>query len=116
MQELAPTDPLCWILDNEWIKHYKECTLEELQKARSYKTDILTSDNEVLTDYQISKYWKADTSDMFLYFSLPKYPKHIQDKFKISLLNMSREQRKNLSYWAIKTTLDKWISDEEYYK
>jgi len=56
MSEIITTQPLCWILDNERSRHYKECSLEELQKARSYKTDILTAEDEVLTDYQIAKY------------------------------------------------------------
>lgn len=43
MSEIITTQPLCWILDNDGNRHYKECTLEELQKARGYKTDILTS-------------------------------------------------------------------------
>lgn len=54
--EIVDTKPLCWILDNQGIKHYKECTLKELQEARSYKTDILTLEEEVLTDYQVAKY------------------------------------------------------------
>lgn len=115
MSEIITTNPLCWILDNEGNRHYKECTLEELQKARSYKTDILTSWDEVLTDYQIAKYWKADVVDRFLYFVLPKYPKKIRDRFNISVVNMWKEQRKNLSYEAIKNALDGWIKEETYY-
>jgi len=115
MSEIITTQPLCWILDNERSRHYKECSLEELQKARSYKTDILTAEDEVLTDYQIAKYWKADIVDRFLYFALPKYPKKIKDRFKISVSSMTKEQRKSLSYDAIKNAIDSWIKEETYY-
>ena len=114
--EIAWIQPLCWILDNEWIIHYKECMLDDLQNARKYKVDILTTNNEVLTDYQVAKYWEADTIHRFLYFSLPGQPKYIRNKFKIAIANMSREQKKALSYDAIKITIDRWKHDEEYYK
>lgn len=113
--EITLNKPLCWILDNEWQRHYKECTLDDLQKARSLKTDVRTSNDIVLTDYQISKYWKADTCDMFMYFSLPSYPKKIRDRFKTALSNMSRDQRSNLKYEVIKSRLDSWVEEEKYY-
>lgn len=115
MSEIITTQPLCWILDNDGNRHYKECTLEELQKARGYKTDILTAEDEVLTDYQIAKYWKADIVDRFLYFALPKYPKKIKDRFKVSVSNMTKERRKELSYKNIRNTIDSWIKEESYY-
>ena len=79
------------------------------------KVDILTAHNEVLTDYQIAKYGTADIADRFLFFALPKYPQKIQSRLKISLQNMPREQRKNLSYEAIKIAIDRWIHEDTYY-
>lgn len=131
MSEIITTQPLCWILDNEGNRHYKECSLEELQIARDKKKDIRVWDSlyidsewktckrsgeEMLTDYQISKYWKADIVDRFLYFALPKYPKKIKDRFKISVSNMTKERRKDLSYDAIMITLESWIKEESYYQ
>lgn len=130
MSEIITTQPLCWVIDAEWNKYYKECTLESLQNARDKKLDIRVGDNiffdkewkeyknpweEILTHFQISKYGKADTVDIFIYFALPKYPKKIKDRFKISVSNMTKERRKELSYEAIKTTIDSWIKEETYY-
>jgi len=115
MSEIITTQPLCWILDNEGNRHYKECSLEELQQARIYKTDILTAWEEVLTDYQIAKYGKADIVDIFIYFALPKYPKKIKDRFKISVSNMTKDRRRELSYEAIKNTVEWWIKEDNYY-
>lgn len=115
MSEIITTQPLCWILDNEWIKHYKECSLEDLQQARMQKVDILTASSEVLTDYPIAKYWKADVVDRFLFFALPKYPAYIQKKFKMSVANMGREQRNSLTYDAISQAIKRWIHEEQYY-
>lgn len=115
MSEIITTDTLCWIEDRFENRYYKECSLADLKKARDKKVDISVW-NEVLTDYFIARYWEADTIDRFLYFALPKYPKFIQDRFKVSLMNMWREQKKKLSYEQIKSTIDNWVKDSEYYK
>ena len=130
MQEIIQNIELCYIIDKEWEKFYKECTLESLEKARKDNRDIRIWDSIfyskewemikktweiVLTSFNISKYWKADTADIFVYLSLPKYPKKIQDKFKLSLSNMRKEQRNHLSYGVIKYTLDRWIEEDKYY-
>jgi hypothetical protein len=86
-----------------------------MKKARDKKIDISVG-KEILTDYQIARYGEADTIDRFLYFSLPSQPKYIRDKFKIAIANMTREQKKKLTYDAIKIRIDMWKSDEEYYK
>lgn len=53
--ELITTQPLCYIIDNGGTRHYKECTLEDLQEARKQKLDISCHD-EILTHFDISKY------------------------------------------------------------
>lgn len=113
-QEIISQEPLCWIEDKFENRYHKECTLKYIADARVAKMDISVW-NEVLTDYFIARYGEADTIDRFLYFSLPKYPKFIQDRFKTSLMNMGREQKRKLSYEQIKITVDSWIRDEEYY-
>ena len=113
--ELTTTQPLIWIEDKLWERFYKECTIAEMKKARDKKVDISVW-KEILTDYQIARYWEADVIDRFLYFSLPSQPKYIQDKFKISIANMSREQKRKLTYEAIKLRIDMWKHEEEYYK
>lgn len=130
MSEIVNTRPLCWVIDFEWNKFFKECTLESLQQARAKKIDIRVWDSiffdsewkeyknpwsEILTHSQVTKYWSADIADRFVYFALPKYPKKIQSRLKISLQNMPREQRKNLSYEAIKIAIDRWIHEDSYY-
>ena len=69
----------------------------------------------MLTDYQIAKYGKADIADRFIYFTLPKYPKHIRDKLNVSIANMGREKRKELSYESIRNAVERWMNEEKYY-
>jgi len=114
--ELITQQPLCWIQDNEWTRHYKECTLEDLQQARKHKVDILTSSDEVLTDYQVAKYWKADIIDRYIYFVIPKIEPYIQTRFKTMILNFTKQQRENITYEWIKIWVEKQRKDEEYYK
>jgi hypothetical protein len=85
-----------------------------MKRARDKKTDISVG-KEILTDYQIARYGEADTIDRFMYFSLPSQPKYIRDKFKIAIANMGREQKKALTYEAIKLRIDMWKHDEVYY-
>lgn len=113
--EITTTNPLIWIEDKLWERFYKECTLDDMKKARDRKIDISVW-NEVLTDYQITRYWEADTIDRFIYFSLPSQPQYIRNKFKTSIANMSREQKRSLTYDGIKIRIDMWKHEEEYYK
>lgn len=112
--EIIENKELCYIIDNDWRKYYKECSLNELQRARKEKMDIMCW-NEVLTHYDVKKYWKADISDIFIYFVLPKYPKFIQDKFKTTVNNMSIEKRNKLTYEQIKNAVNRWVEEEKYY-
>jgi hypothetical protein len=89
--------------------------LEELQKARDKKQDIKTMNDEVLTNYQIGKYGKADIIDLFLCFSLPCYPRKIRDRFKASVSNISKEKRNSLNYEQVKRTIDSWQEEDKYY-
>lgn len=129
MQEISQKIELCWIIDTEWEKFYKECTIESLQDARNKRRDIRVWDSIlykngemikktwdiILTSFQIAKYWKADTADVFIYLSLPKYPDYIQKKLKTAVANMWREQRNSITYEAISQTIKRWIHEENYY-
>lgn len=113
--ELITQQPLCWIQDNEGNRHYKECTLEDLQSARRQKVDIMTSKDEVLTDYQVAKYWKSDIIDRYIHFVIPKIEPYIQTRFKTMIANMTKQQRESITYEWIKLWVEKQRKDEEYY-
>lgn len=113
--EITNTDPLCWILDNEWHKYYKKCELSDLQKARNNKLDILCEWDIILTHFQISKYWKADTIDRFIFFSLPSYPAEIKRRFKNAIENLPDYRKKTLTYDQISQTVKRWREEDEYY-
>jgi len=130
MSEITNTEPLLWVEDRMENRYFKECTLEAMQFARNQKLDVSVWDSrtidhewkeifvpwiEVLTDKFIARYWKADTVDRFIYFSLPKYPDWVREKFKVSIWNLSREKKKSLTYNAIKITVGQWIHDKKYY-
>jgi ABC-type phosphate/phosphonate transport system substrate-binding protein len=86
-----------------------------LQSARRQKVDILTSKDEVLTDYQVAKYWKADIIDRYIHFVIPKLEPYIQTRFKTMILNLTKQQRENITYEWIKQWVEKQKKDEEYY-
>lgn len=112
--ELITTQPLCYIIDNGGNRHYKECTLEDLQEARKQKLDISCND-EILTHFDISKYWKADIIDRYIHFVIPKLEPYIQTRFKTMILNFTKHQRENITYEWIKQWVEKQRKDEEYY-
>ena len=113
--EITNTDPLCWILDNEWDKYYKKCELQDLQKARNNKLDISCEWDIILTHFQISKYGKADTIDRFIFFSLPSYPSEIKRRFKNAIENLPEYRKKTLTYDQISETVKRWRYEEQYY-
>jgi len=104
------TKPLCFIIDQEGEKHFKEITLEALKNARNDKSDIECHDI-ILTHYDVQKYGVCDTVDRFLYFAMPKQPKEIQMRFKTLINFMTKKQREEVSYQAISAWIQKQKED-----
>lgn len=118
-QELVEQRPLVWIDDKLKNRYYREATYEALKNARKAMSDIdcqdLTGRKCTLTHFEIEKFWQADTVDHYLFFALPKEDKDIQRQFHITISNMSKKQRDELTYEKIRRWIESKKQEKKYY-
>lgn len=116
---LLEIKPLCWLKDKDDNIFFKEITYENLRQARTQKDDIGCTDLKgkkyTLTHYEIQKYWEADIIDHFLYFVLPKEDKIIRDRFHMTLSNMTKRQKEELTYESVEKWIENQKKQESYY-